>query len=47
MEGRAVSFSSQKKRGFFWVLGIVTTATLFSLAWHQINAVLEHRFFSF
>ena len=44
MEGRVMSLTMQQKRGLFWALGIVTVATLTSLAWHQINATLTHCF---
>jgi len=39
-----MSLTLQQKRGLFWALGIVTMATLTSLAWHQINSVLTHCF---
>ena len=39
-----MSLTMQQKRGLFWTLGIVTVATLTSLAWHQINAVFAHCF---
>jgi len=39
-----MSLTMHQKRGLFWALGIVTVATLTSLAWHQINAVLTHCF---
>jgi len=44
MEGKVMSLTMHQKRGLFWALGIVTVATLTSLAWHQINAVLTHCF---
>jgi hypothetical protein len=44
MEGKVMSLTLQKKRGLFWALGIVTVATLTSLAWSQINALLTHCF---
>ena len=46
MEGLIVYFTAQRRRGFFWALGIVSAATLSSLAWHQINAALT-AYFSF
>jgi len=39
-----MSLTMQQKRGLFWALGIVTVATLASLAWHQINTLLAHCF---
>ena len=44
MEEKVMSLTLQQKRGLFWSLGIVTVATLTTLAWHQINALLTHCF---
>ena len=35
-----MSLTLQQKRGLLWALGIVTMATLTSLAWAQIHAML-------
>ncbi|GEM_PF-3414531 len=40
-----MNLTMQQKRGLFWALGIVTGATLTSLAWHQINVALSHCIF--
>ena len=42
-----MSLTMHQKRGLFWALGIVTIATLTSLAWHQINVALTHCIFTF
>ncbi|HUL35156.1 MAG TPA: hypothetical protein VL128_14825 [Candidatus Eisenbacteria bacterium] len=42
MEGKVMSLTLQQKRGLFWTLGIVTMATLASLAWHQVHVLLTH-----
>ena len=42
MEEKVMSLTLQQKRGIYWTLGIVTMATLASLAWAQINAILTH-----
>ena len=47
MEEKVMSLTLQQKRGLFWALGIVTVATLTSLAWHQINVALSHCIFTF
>ena len=47
MEDKVMSLTLQQKRGLFWALGIVTVATLTSLAWHQITAALTHCVFTF
>jgi hypothetical protein len=44
MEGKVMSLTLQQKRGLYWALGIVMTATLASLAWSQINAALTRCF---
>ncbi len=41
-----MSLTMQQKRGMFWALGIVTVATLASLAWHQISVALSHCIFA-
>ena len=39
-----MSLTLQQKRGLFWALGIVTTASLASVAWAQIHTALAHCF---
>jgi hypothetical protein len=40
MEEKVMSLTLQQKRGLLWALGIVTMATLTSLAWMQFHATL-------
>ena len=47
MEGKVKSLTLQRKRGLFWALGIVTMATLTSIAWAQIHATLARCFSMF
>ena len=42
-----MSLTLQQKRGLLWALGIVTMATLTSLAWAQIHATLGRCFSMF
>jgi len=39
-----MSLTLQQKRGLLWALGIVTMATLTSLAWTQIHLMLTRCF---
>jgi len=44
MEEKVMSLTMQQKRGLFWALGTLIMATLSSVAWAQIHAVLTHCF---
>ena len=39
-----MSLPLQQRRALLWMLGIIVAASLTSMAWHQINAVLTRWF---
>ena len=47
MEEKVMSLTLHQKRAIFWTLGIATMATLTTVAWSQIHALLTQCFLQF